>query len=51
MGLDALLTEKDAVAFARSVGTTLFLIPEDRSIYIDNLKQFVTLVNISYSCI
>eukprot|EP01127_Copromyxa_protea_P016158 TRINITY_DN4751_c0_g2_i1.p1 TRINITY_DN4751_c0_g2~~TRINITY_DN4751_c0_g2_i1.p1 ORF type:complete len:758 (+),score=144.55 TRINITY_DN4751_c0_g2_i1:77-2350(+) len=39
MGLEALLTNKDAIAFSRSVATTLFLVPESPETYWENLRH------------
>ncbi len=41
MGLDALLTVKDSVTFARRVGTTMFLLPEGEKYYYENMKAYV----------
>eukprot|EP01127_Copromyxa_protea_P003551 TRINITY_DN1335_c0_g1_i2.p1 TRINITY_DN1335_c0_g1~~TRINITY_DN1335_c0_g1_i2.p1 ORF type:complete len:864 (-),score=121.64 TRINITY_DN1335_c0_g1_i2:1102-3693(-) len=38
MGLEMLLSEKDAVTFSRRVGTTLWLVPEKREDYYENMK-------------
>ena len=43
MGLDALLTGKDSISFARRVGTTMFLMPEGLSHYHENMKLYVLL--------
>ena len=41
MGLENLIGERDAVVFARSVGTTFFLLPEGTKDYMDNLTLYV----------
>jgi hypothetical protein len=42
MGLDALLTEKDSISFARRVGTTMFLLPEGLNHYYDNIRLYAS---------
>jgi hypothetical protein len=40
MGLEMLLSEKDAVTFSRRVGTTLWLVPEEPEEYFNNIKLY-----------